>query len=52
MSFQKIQLYNLFLMGVTWVRQGKIVATATREAMDVIQANSVNANDSNYALAA
>jgi hypothetical protein len=34
----------MFLMGVTRVRQREIVETATREAMDVIQAKNVNAN--------
>ena len=31
-------------MGVTRFRQREIVETATREAMDVIQAKNVNAN--------
>lgn len=41
-----------FLMGQTWFRQGEIVETATRQAIDVNEANLVNANDSDYALAA
>jgi hypothetical protein len=31
-------------MGLPWFRQGEIIETATREAMDVIQANKVKAN--------
>jgi hypothetical protein len=31
-------------MGLPWFRQGEIIETATREAMDVIQAKTVNAN--------
>ena len=31
-------------MGLYWLRRGEIVETATREAMDVIQAKIVNAN--------
>jgi hypothetical protein len=33
-------------MGETWFRQREIVETATREAMDVIQAKNVNAKTS------
>jgi hypothetical protein len=33
-----------FIMGLPWFRQGEIIETATREAMDVIQAKTVNAN--------
>jgi hypothetical protein len=42
----------MLLMGQTWFRQGEIVETATRQAIDVNEANLVNANDSDYALAA
>ena len=42
----------MFLVGRTWFRQREIVETATRESTDVISENQVNANDSEYALAA
>jgi len=42
------QLCSAFLMGLPWFRQGEIIETATREAMDVIQANSVNAKTSTF----
>ena len=32
------------MMGLPWFRQGEIIETATRQAMDVIQAKTVNAN--------
>ena len=34
-------------MGMTWLRQGEIAEKATREAMDVIQAKTVNAEKAN-----
>jgi len=40
------------MMGQTWFRQGEIVEKATRQAIDVNEANSVNANDERFALAA
>jgi hypothetical protein len=36
------------MMGLTWFRQGEIIETATREAMDVIQAKTVNANANTF----
>ena len=42
----------VFLMGLTWFRQGEIVEKATRKATDVIRAKLVTANDDYYALAA
>jgi hypothetical protein len=36
------------MMGLPWFRQGEIIETATREAMDVIQAKLVNANASTF----
>jgi hypothetical protein len=42
----------MFLMGMTWLRQGEIVEKATRQAIDVNEANIVIANDEYYALAA
>ncbi len=42
----------MLLMGVTWFRQGEIAETATRQAIDVNEANIVIANDEYYALAA
>jgi hypothetical protein len=35
-------------MGLPWFRQGEIIETATREAMDVIQAKNVNANANTF----
>ena len=35
-------------MGLPWFRQGEIIETATREAMDVIQAKIVNANANTF----
>ena len=35
-------------MGLPWFRQGEIIETATREAMDVIQAKTVNANANTF----
>ena len=35
-------------MGQPWFRQGEIIETATREAMDVIQAKNVNANANTF----
>jgi hypothetical protein len=35
-------------MGLPWFRQGEIIETATREAMDVIQAKLVNAKASTF----
>ena len=35
-------------LGEPWFRQGQIVETATREAMDVIQAKIVNANANTF----
>jgi hypothetical protein len=35
-------------MGLPWFRQGEIIETATREAMDVIQANKVNAKANTF----
>jgi hypothetical protein len=35
-------------MGLPWFRQGEIIETATREAMDVIQAKKVKANADTY----
>jgi hypothetical protein len=37
-----------FIMGLTRFRQREIVETATREAMDVIQAKNVNANANTF----
>jgi hypothetical protein len=39
-------------MGLPWFRQGEIIETATRETTDVISVKQVNANSSEYALAA
>ena len=36
------------MMGLPWFRQGEIIETATREAMDVIQAKTVNANANTF----
>ena len=36
------------MMGLPWFRQGEIIETATREAMDVIQAKLVNAKASTF----
>jgi hypothetical protein len=36
------------MMGLYWLRRGEIVETATRKAMDVIQANLVNAKASTF----
>jgi hypothetical protein len=36
------------MMGLPWFRQGEIIETATREAMDVIQAKIVNANANTF----
>ena len=40
------------MMGMTRFRQREIVETATREAMDVIQAKLVNANADTFDFAA
>lgn len=41
-----------FMMGLTWIRQREIVATATGKAKDLILAKSITANDELFALAA
>ena len=39
---------SILMMGLPWFRQGEIIETATREAMDVIQAKIVNANANTF----
>lgn len=53
LAARKSRLYDVLLMGLKQDRLSvKYIKLATRQAIDVNEANLVNANDSKYALAA
>ena len=47
----RIELNRMLLMGMHWLRRGKIAERTTGQATDLISAKPVNANDDVYDMA-